>query len=280
MGLVQARSGRADLLAATGWNLAATAAVLLFHVGLHVPVGEPGIEIGIHLHIPIARQHLPSQPVAAIGAEVLEGFTALLAGPLAQLRTGALVEMGFGLLHLAQQQLLAGQERFDPQLAGGGQASIGLANALGLALGKAGGREGVAGQEIGGGGAGLRPATEQVNLFLNRQERADLLEKGLELALVELPVAVAIEAAAALHQLFEQLQTFHALQGGAQVAADQIKDPVGQELAQLLFQLAPLLGQLAHALQQLQALLQDGGGRLKAALVLVILGGRLAGQAS
>ena len=53
--------------------------------------------------------------------------------------------MAFGLLHLAKQELLAGQERFDPQLAGGTEAAIGLANALGLALGKAGGREGVAG---------------------------------------------------------------------------------------------------------------------------------------
>ena len=106
--------GAAGLLAATGGSLAATAAVLLFHVGLHVPVGKPGIEIGIHLDIPVARQYLPGQPVAAIGAEALEGFTALLTGPLAQLRTGALVEMAFGLLHLAQQQLLAGQERFDP----------------------------------------------------------------------------------------------------------------------------------------------------------------------
>ena len=115
---------------------------------------------------------------------------------------------------------------------------------------------------------------------MNRQERADLLKKGLELALVEIPVAVAIEAAAALHQLLEQLQTLTAFQGGAQVAADQIEDPVGQEPAQLLFQLVPLLGQLAHALQQLQALLQHRGGRLKAALVLIILGGRLASQAS
>ena len=220
----------------------------MFHIGLHVPVSKPGIEIGIDLDIPIARQHLAGQPVAAIGAEALEGFTALLTGPLAQLRTGALVEMVFGVLHLAQQQLLAGQERFDPQLAGGGEAAVGLANALGLALGKAGGREGVAGQEIGSGGAGLGPAAEQVNLFLNRQERTDLLEKSLELGLVEIPVAVAIEAAAALQQLFEQLEAFQAFQGGAQVAAHQIQHPVGQEPAQLLFKLAPLLGQLAHAL--------------------------------
>ena len=117
----------------------------MFHVGLHVPVGEPGIEVGVHLHIPIARQHLAGQPVAAIGAEALERFTALLTGPLAQLRTGALVEMGFGLLHLAKQELLAGQERFDPQLACGTEAAVGLADALRLALGKTGGGEGVAG---------------------------------------------------------------------------------------------------------------------------------------
>ena len=156
---------------------------------------------------------------------------------------------------------------------------MGLVNALGLALGKAGGGKGIAGQEIGRGGAGLGPAAEEVNLFLHRQERADLFEKGLELALVEIAVAVAIEAAPALHQLFQQPQPFTAFQGGAQVAADQIQHPIGQEPSQLLFQLAALLGELAHALQQKQALLQHRGGRLKAALVLVIHGGCLAGQA-
>jgi hypothetical protein len=43
---------------------------VLLDIGLYVAVGEVGLQIRISLQIAVAGQHIPRQPVAAVGAEL------------------------------------------------------------------------------------------------------------------------------------------------------------------------------------------------------------------
>ena len=150
---------------------------------------------------------------------------------------------------------------------------------LRLALHEAGSGEGQAGQPIGAAGSGLGPAAEQIQLFLNGEELADLLEERRKFTGGERRVAIPFQAAAALHQLIEQGDTLLAGGHGREIAADQVEHAVRKQGVQLLFQSASLIRQLAHALQQLQALLQGAGCCFVMALAAVVGGGGMAGQA-
>ena len=194
-----------------------------------------------------------------MGAEGGEGLVSLLLRPGLQVGIGAGVKQGLGLFHLPQQQLLAGHEHLHARLAAALQAFQGRQDALGLALHEAGGGEGEAGQEIGGGRAGLGPAVEQVHLLLHRQELADLFEEGLELAGGEVGVVLPLQAAPLLHQPLQQGDALLAGGVGGEVAADQIQHAVWQQGLQVVLEPPALLRLLAHALQQLQALLQQAG---------------------
>ena len=75
---------------------------------------------------------------------------------------------------------------------------------LGFALGESRGRQGDAAEEIGGAGALLGPAVEQIELLLHGEEGTDLLEEGLEILWGEALIGRAFQATAALDQLLEQ----------------------------------------------------------------------------
>ena len=88
-------------------------------------------------------------------------------------------------------------------LTAGLQPLAGRGDALGLALGKAGGGEGGARQEIGSRRSAC-PATKQINLFLHCQEGTDLFEKGLKFLRAHARVTKAFQSTSAGHQLFKQ----------------------------------------------------------------------------
>ena len=84
----------ADWLA-RGWGggeRAAPAAILLLDPGHHVAVTEVGLEIWIGLQVAIARQHIPTQPVPAPGAQPTEGVGTLAGCPGGELVRGAVLE--------------------------------------------------------------------------------------------------------------------------------------------------------------------------------------------
>ena len=99
------------------------------------------------------------------------------------------------------------------------QPLAGRGDALGLALGKAGGGEGGARQEICS-RRGFCPATEQIHLLLHRQEGTDLLKKGLKFLRAHARVTETLQSAPAGHQLFKQGQTLGPFRLGREVAAE------------------------------------------------------------
>ena len=60
---------------------ALTLAVAAFDEGLHIAIGEVGLQIRIGVEIAIAGQHLALEPVAAIHTQACQGIIALLFGP-------------------------------------------------------------------------------------------------------------------------------------------------------------------------------------------------------
>ena len=251
--------------------------VLLLHIGLHIAIGEVGLQIRIGLQIAVARQYVPAEPVAAVSTQLGQGIGALQFGPALELRWGCLLEDGLGPFNFPQQQQLAGDQRLEPLLAAGFEPLAGGRNPLRFALGKSGGGQGCAGQKISGGGA-RRPATEDIDLLLNGEEGADLLEKGLEFLRSHARVSESLQAAAALDQLLQQGKPLGPLGLGREVAAEQVKYPVGAQSIELVFQLLANGRLLAHALQKLQALLQDLGSPFISTLPVQVGGSGKAGQ--
>ena len=259
--------------------MTAAATVLTLHPGDHVAVGEVGVEIGIGLQIPIAGKHIIGEPVPAVGTQLRQRLAALVLDPVAQLRAGPGVEGRQGDVHLPEQQVQVGEQRFDAAAATGLQAFTGGGDPLGLALGEAGGGEGDAAEEIRRLRTGLGPAAEQIHLLLHRQEAADLLEEHLELRAAEAGIQIPLQATAALHELFEQLQALTALLHGGQLPAEQIEHQKGRERVEIAHQALTQVRQLAHPLQQLQSLLQLAGGGLEVTAAAALLSGGAAGQA-
>ena len=159
------------------------------------------------------------------------------------------------------------------------EAIEGFLDALGLALGEAGGGEGIGPQKFSGDRTGFGPELEQIDLLLHGEETADLLEEGLKGFLGEVFVLITVESTAAFHQIQQQFQTVFPVAAVVQVAADQIQDSIGEQALEVVLQGLAQIGLLAHALQQLDALLQQLGGRFKAAVMAAIGPCALGGQA-
>ena len=143
----------------------------------------------------------------------------MLLGPALQFGGCSLLEGAAGFVHLTKQQMQAGQQRLQSVLTAGLQPLAGRGDALGLALGKAGGGEGGACQEICS-RRGFCPATEQIHLFLHCQEGTDLLKKGLKFLRAHARVTETLQSAPAGHQLFKQGQTLGPFRLGREVAAE------------------------------------------------------------
>ena len=192
---------------------------MLLDIGLYVAVGEVGLQIRISLQIAVAGQHITRQPVAAVGAKLGKGIAALLLRPALQFGGGSLIEGAAGFVHLPKQQMQAGQQRLQSVLTAGLQPFAGRGDALGLALGKAGGGEGGARQKICS-RRGFCPATEQIHLLLHCQEGTDLLKKGLKFLWAHARVTETLQSAPAGHQLFKQGQTLGPFRLSREVAAE------------------------------------------------------------
>ena len=109
-------------------------------------------------------------------------------------------------------------------------------------------------------------------MFLQRQETADLAEKGLKLRQAEVRVSFALEPAAALDYLLKERQTLLPFLDGAGVAAEQVKNSVRGHLFKGLAHALPQFRPLPHALQQDQSVFQGLGGTLVMASILKIPG--------
>jgi type IV secretory pathway VirB2 component (pilin) len=114
---------------------------------------------------------------------------------------------------------------------------------------------------------------------LNGEKAADLLEKSLELLVVEVRIPFPFQAPASFHHLFQQGQPLTALGPGGQIPAEQIQNSIRSQPLQVALKAFPQLWPLAHALQQLQGLLEGLGGGFIAALMVVFLGAGQARQA-
>ncbi len=231
--------------------------------GLHIAIGKVGLQIGIGLQVSVAAEHLLGQPVAAVGTQLGQGIATLLRRPILEPPIGPLRKEALAALHLAQQQVVAGQGGLDGPLTAGLQQLAGGLDALGLALGKSGGGQGSAGQQGGLGGLG-GPAAEQIHLLLHGEEGADLIEEGAKLRGRQVGIRLSLQPAALLHQLLEQLQAQLAFGPGRQVAAEQVEHSIGPQAQQLIADFLEQGRQLAHALQQLAALLEHGCRQLVA----------------
>ena len=87
---------------------ALTLAVAAFDEGLHIAIGEVGLQIGVGIEIAVARQHLALEPVAAIHAQTRQGIAALLFGPGLEGRIAAALKADRRFIGLAEQQMQAG----------------------------------------------------------------------------------------------------------------------------------------------------------------------------
>ena len=199
-------------------------------------------------------------------------------GPLLEGRIAAALEAGLRLAGVPQQQMKAGHLRLHPHIVQLLQALQRGFDALGFALGKTGGGQGVSAEEFSGDGASVGPGLEQINLFLDGEEAADLLEEGLKRLLREVRIEIPIQAAAALDQVLQELLAGLPVAAVVEIPAEQIENPKRQQGLQFSLQGHPLLLLLSHALQQLNALLQGLGGGFKAAVAATFIGGLTGGQ--
>ena len=142
----------------------------------------------------------------------------------------------------------AGQQRLQSVLPAGLQPVSGCGDPLGLALCKAGGGEGGAGQKVSRRRGGC-PATEQIHLFLHRQEGTDLFEEVLKFRRSHAGVTETFQSAPAGHQLFKQGQPLGSFSLGREIAAEQVKHPVRPQSIELVAELLANGWQLAHPLQ-------------------------------
>ena len=196
-------------------------------------------------------------------------------------------EMPIRILDVAQQQIQAAKQRHGIEVGIGKrlQPVAGLLEELRLAPREPRCGERQNREETGIGCAPLKPAAEQIDLLLNGEEAADLMEERFEILLVEAAGLITIsigglETTSGHNQLIQQRQP--PLMGVliAEITAEQIQNPEGSQPLQGVFQLALLVGELAHPLLQLNAVDQKLGRRLIAPLVLFLHGSIAAGQGS
>ena len=98
---------------------ALTVAVAAFDKGLHIAIGEVGLQIGVGIKVAVARQHLALEPVAAIHAQAGQGIAALLFGPGLEGCIAAALKADRCFIGLAQQQMQAGHFRIDAHITHG-----------------------------------------------------------------------------------------------------------------------------------------------------------------
>ena len=128
------------------------ATILSLHPGAHIAIVEVGLQIGFGLKVPVARQHVPSQPLPAPGTELAQGvLNALAFGPGFQVRRGSRLEAGAGCRHISQKEVQIGQHGLVLGRIGRQQALPGFSDAIRLALGETRGRQGGDGKQFSGG---------------------------------------------------------------------------------------------------------------------------------
>ena len=210
--------------------------------------------------------------------------------PAQQIRISNQGEMIRGLRHVAQQQIETTEQRHRVQLNRRQplQLIAGLLDQLRLASRETCRRESQHREESGFARTVGLPSAEQIDLLLNGEETADLLEERFEVGLGHRRALthrrsaagrqLTLQPPAITHQTVQQGDALIVIGDGTEVPAQQIQDPEGEQCLQLLLEHGLLIGQFPHALLQLDAIPQHLRRRFITPLLLFGVRSSPAGQ--